>query len=137
EAIESKIREIGSRLWAAQYQQNPTPAEGNIIKAAWLPRYDFSPAERKFRRIVLSCDPSGKAGIRNDFTAITICGFDKKEIYLLHVVRGHWTVLQMRDRIKALVPEWKVDLVIGHEQWHGPISNVAGRAIAQCDWSTA
>jgi len=60
EAIESKIREIGSRLWAAQYQQNPTPAEGNMIKAAWLARYDFSAAERKFRRIVLSCDPSGK-----------------------------------------------------------------------------
>src|SRR5262245_34245337 len=103
EAIETKIREIGSRLWAGQDQQNPTPAEGNMIKAAWLARYDFSPAERKFRRIVLSCDPSGKAGIRNDFTAIAICGFDKKDIHLLHVARGHWTVLQMRDRIKALV----------------------------------
>ena len=30
EAFESKRREIGSRLWAAQYQQDPTPAEGNI-----------------------------------------------------------------------------------------------------------
>jgi predicted phage terminase large subunit-like protein len=112
EAIESKRREIGSRLWDAQYQQNPTPAEGNMIKAAWLARYDFSPAERKFRRVVLSCDPAGKAGVRNDYTAITICGFDKKEIHLLHVTRGHWTVLQMRDRIKALARDWKVDPVI-------------------------
>jgi predicted phage terminase large subunit-like protein len=137
EAIESKIREIGSRLWAAQYQQNPTPAEGNMIKAAWLARYDFSPAEHKFRRIVLSCDPSGKAGIRNDFTAITICGFDKKEIHLLHVARGHWTVLQMRDRIRALVREWKVNLVIIEDTSSGmgliqmlrdePLLNVIGR----------
>jgi predicted phage terminase large subunit-like protein len=137
EAIESTKRDIGSRLWAAQYQQNPTPAEGNMIKAAWLARYDFSPAERKFRRVVLSCDPSGKAGIRNDYTAIAICGFDKKEIHLLHVARGHWTVLQMRDRIEALVREWNVDLAIIEDTSSGmgliqmlrdePLLNVIGR----------
>ena len=62
EALEAKRLQVGSRVWAAQYQQNPTPAEGNIIKAAWLRRYDFPPAERKFRRVVLACDPAGKAG---------------------------------------------------------------------------
>ena len=86
-----------------------------MIKAAWLVRYDFAPAERKFQQIVLSCDPAGKAGFRNDYTAIVICGFcgfDKKQIHLLHVARGHWTVLQMRDRIKALARQWNVGLVI-------------------------
>jgi predicted phage terminase large subunit-like protein len=112
EAYKAKEREIGSRLWAAQYQQNPTPAEGNIIKAAWLRRYDFAPAERKFRRVVLSCDPAGKSGIRNDYTAIAICGFDDKDIYVLHMARGHWTVIQMRDRIKTLAREWDVHLII-------------------------
>jgi len=58
-----KKREIGSRLWAAQYQQNPTPAEGNVIKANWLARYDFRPADRNFRRVVLACDPAGKPGV--------------------------------------------------------------------------
>jgi predicted phage terminase large subunit-like protein len=112
DAYESKQREVGTRVWTAQYQQNPVPAEGNMIKAAWLARYDFSPAERKFCRFVLSCDPAGKAGIRNDYTAITICGSDNKEIYLLHVSRGHWTVLQMRDRIQFLAREWNVDAAI-------------------------
>jgi predicted phage terminase large subunit-like protein len=112
EKIESTKRDIGSRLFAAQYQQNPTPAEGNMIRADWLVRYDLVPSERKFRRVVLSCDPAGKAGARNDYTAITVCGFDKREIHLLHVARGHWTVLQMRDRIADLARTWKVDLVI-------------------------
>ena len=48
EALEAKKLEIGSRLWAAQYQQNPTPAEGNVIKAAWLARYDFPPPTAGF-----------------------------------------------------------------------------------------
>ena len=112
EALEAKKLEIGSRLWAAQYQQNPTPAEGNVIKAAWLARYDFPPAERRFRRMVLACDPAGKPGTHNDYTAITICGFDKNDIHVLHVARGHWTVLQMRDRIKTLGQQWNVDLVV-------------------------
>jgi predicted phage terminase large subunit-like protein len=112
ETIASIKRDVGSRVWAAQYQQNPTPAEGNLIRAAWLARYDFAPGTRGFQRVVLACDPAGKAGIRNDYTAITICGFDKNEVHLLHVARGHWTVVLMRDRIKALARDWKVDLVL-------------------------
>src|SRR5262249_32970764 len=65
-------QDMGSRHFAAQYQQNPTPVEGNMIQAAWLaPRYDFLPAEKRFRRVVLSCDPAGKPGAQNDYTAIT------------------------------------------------------------------
>jgi len=112
EALEEIKLQVGSRIFASQYQQNPTPPDGNMIKATWPGQYDFSPKERRFRRMVLACDPAGKAGIHNDYTAITICGFDKREIYLLHVARGHWTVMQMHDRIKALAREWNTDLII-------------------------
>jgi hypothetical protein len=44
QAIEELKREIGSRVFAAQYQQNPTPPDGNMIKAAWLGRYNTVPA---------------------------------------------------------------------------------------------
>jgi predicted phage terminase large subunit-like protein len=91
---------------------NPTPAEGNWIKASWLTRYDFLPSDRKFQRVVLSCDPAGKAGAHNDYTAITVCGYDSKQIHVLHVARGHWTVLQMRSRIEALAHDWNADPVI-------------------------
>jgi predicted phage terminase large subunit-like protein len=105
-------REVGSRIFGAQYQQNPTPPDGNMIKASWLRRYTSIPPRDKFRNVVLSCDPAGKAGIKNDYTAITIVGIDAKEIYLLHVDRGHWTVLQMQSRITELASEWAVTQVI-------------------------
>ena len=88
--------EIGSRNFAAQYQQNPTPPEGNLIKASWLARYQLCPPRQKFNRVVLSCDPAGKANIKNDYTAIIVVGVSKRESYLLQVSRGHWTVLEMR-----------------------------------------
>jgi predicted phage terminase large subunit-like protein len=104
--------EIGSRNFAAQYQQNPTPPEGNLIKACWLARYQLCPPRQKFDHVVLSCDPAGKANIKNDYTAITAVGVSKRESYLLQVSRGHWTVLKMRDRIKALASQWEATHVI-------------------------
>jgi predicted phage terminase large subunit-like protein len=104
--------EIGSRNFAAQYQQNPTPSEGNLIKAAWLRRYSSVPARNKFRSMVLSCDPAGKADVKNDYTAMTVIGIDAKELYLLQVERGHWTVLEMQRWITALAPQWEATHII-------------------------
>jgi predicted phage terminase large subunit-like protein len=112
EAIEEMKRNVGSRIFAAQYQQNPTPPDGNMIKAAWLGRYDQAPERSSFQRVVLSCDPAGKAGAHNDYTAITIVGVQRQAFHALHVSRGHWLVTQMRDQITALAAQWQVDLVI-------------------------
>jgi predicted phage terminase large subunit-like protein len=112
EAIEEIKLSVGSRIFAAQYQQNPTPPEGNMIKACWLRRYDSIPPRKKFRSMVLSCDPAGKAGINNDYTAMTLVGIDAKEMYLLHVERGHWSVLEMQKRITALASQWEATHII-------------------------
>jgi predicted phage terminase large subunit-like protein len=132
--LERIKNEIGSRNFAAQYQQNPTPPDGNMIKAAWLKRYQACPPRKKFRSIILSCDPAGKADVKNDYTAITLVGIDVKEMYLLHVERGHWTVLEMQKRIAALASQWEAthilveDTASGmgliqllHEQTHLPV----------------
>jgi predicted phage terminase large subunit-like protein len=111
-ALEESKSDFGSRVFTAQFQQNPTPAEGNIIKASWLGRYDLRPEGKSFQQIVLSCDPAGKAGTHNDYTAMTVVGVQEKAFYLLDVCRGHWTVMQMRERILALAEEWRVNLVI-------------------------
>jgi hypothetical protein len=71
---------------------NPTPPDGNMIRAAWLGRYDTAPERKTFRRVVLSCDPAGKAGIHNDYTTITVVGVREKSLHVLQISRGHWTV---------------------------------------------
>jgi predicted phage terminase large subunit-like protein len=112
EALEELKREVGSRVFAAQYQQMPTPPDGNMIKAAWLGRYNTVPDRKNFQRVVLSCDPAGKPGPRNDYTAITVIGLQQQAIYLLEVSRGHWTVMQMLAQIVALAQRWEADFVI-------------------------
>ena len=112
EAVEEAKRNVGSWIFAAQYQQSPTPPDGNMIKATWLARYQLCPPTNKFRTIVLACDPAGKANMRNDYTAMTVVGIDAKNLYVLHVSRGHWTVLEMQERVKALAAQWDVTHVI-------------------------
>jgi hypothetical protein len=89
EDFEKKKLELGSRLFAAQYQQNPTPPDGNMIKAAWLLRYPARLERNQYRRVVLTCDPAGKDGPENDYTAIAIAAVHEKYIHLLHVARAH------------------------------------------------
>jgi predicted phage terminase large subunit-like protein len=137
EAIEELKQEVGSRIFAAQFQQNPTPPDGNMIKASWLGRYEGSPDARKFRRVVLSCDPAGKADARNDYTAVTVCGVDGKNVHILDATRGHWTVMQMKERIIYLAAQWKADFIIVEDTSSGtgliqflreqPRLNVIGR----------
>ena len=58
---------------------------------------------------MLSCDPAGKAGPRNDYSAITVIGLQQQAIHLLEVSRGRWLLMQMRDQIMALAARWGVD----------------------------
>ena len=60
EALDRLKEEVGSRVFAAQYQQNPTPPEGNMIQAAWLGRYETAPERSKFRRVILSAIPPAR-----------------------------------------------------------------------------
>jgi predicted phage terminase large subunit-like protein len=102
---------IGSRIFAAQFQQDPAPLEGNLIRADWLVPYSL-PSREKFQRVVLSCDPAAKAGPTNDYTALVIAGVIGNDVYILDVARGRWTVMQMKQHIIARVARWNVGLVL-------------------------
>ncbi|HEX3944951.1 MAG TPA: phage terminase large subunit [Rhizomicrobium sp.] len=112
-------RQHGSRMFEAQYQQNPTPHEGNLIRREWLKRYE-SKNPYRYKRVVLTCDPAAKPGEQNDYTAIAVAGEYEKTLHLLDMVRGHWTIRQMAARIVELAARWNVNLVIVEDTASGP-----------------
>lgn len=103
--------EIGSRIFVAQFQQDPEPLEGNLIRADWLVPYSL-PSGEKFQRVVLSSDPAAKAGPTNDYTALVIAGVIGNDVYILDVARDRWTVMQMKQHIIARYARWNVGLVL-------------------------
>lgn len=40
--IDEMKKDMGSYIWAGQYQQSPAPAEGGLIKKAWIRSYDLN-----------------------------------------------------------------------------------------------
>jgi predicted phage terminase large subunit-like protein len=73
--------------FASQYQQNPTPPGGALVKAAWLQFYDVGSQPARFSYIAQSWDTANKAGELNDYSVCTTWGVHGKILYLLHVYR--------------------------------------------------
>lgn len=89
EAALKEIRaSMGEYNFQSQYQQNPMPPGGLIIKAEWI-RY-YPPEERpvRFKRILQSWDTANKAGELNDHSVCTTWGEYEKRYYLIDVWRG-------------------------------------------------
>lgn len=62
--IERAKMDLGSSAFAAQYQQDPLPDEGGMVKRGWLSRYTDLPETCDF--IVQSWDTAIKSGAHND-----------------------------------------------------------------------
>ena len=62
-AILEKYRlQLGSDIFSAQYQQEPMPPEGAMIKRTWVQRYSTLPARTGSSRVIQSWDTASKGG---------------------------------------------------------------------------
>ncbi len=116
EAIKSAI---GSRTFEAQYQQNPVPADGNLIKRDWLRRYSVTNAAGPFTQIVQSWDTASKLGTTNDYSVVTTWGIRQNNYYLLDVHRGRWEFPDLLSAAIAQAERHKVKTVLVEDQNSG------------------
>lgn len=83
-----EIREtMGEYNFQSQYQQNPMPPGGMILKREWLRYYEVHELPPKFTRIIQSWDTANKTGELNDYSVSTTWGELNKRCYLLNVSR--------------------------------------------------
>lgn len=98
-----QIREtIGEYNFQSQYQQNPMPQEGGLIKREWLRFYSPEDKPEHFRMIVQSWDTANKAGEMNDYSVCTTWGLNGDKRYLLHVFRMRLTFPALKRAAKDL-----------------------------------
>ena len=80
-------RDQGESVFAAQYQQNPLPAAGNMIKSAWLRFYAPQELPASFDLLFQSWDTANKPTDDSDFSVCTTWGRAGGKLYLLDVFR--------------------------------------------------
>ena len=102
--------------WNAQYQQNPTSAEGSIIKREWWKKWphDKLPA---LKHVIQSYDTAFMKKETADFSAISTWGVFELEdggprIILLDVVKDRYEFPELRKKAKEQYDYWKPESVI-------------------------
>ena len=96
EALESLRAQLGAEIFAAQYQQQPVPPGGAMIKRAWVRRYDQLP---KSGQIIQSWDVANKQGEENDYSVCTTWLVYENKYYLIDVLRGRFDFPTLRTKV--------------------------------------
>ena len=102
--IKAAKKELGSFAFAAQYQQNPVPASGGMIKPEWIKHYNAKPAN--LERITQSWDTAIKSSAGSDYSVCTTWGETENSFYLLDLVK-----------LRAEFPELKRNVILAAEKW--------------------
>lgn len=87
EVLDKLRNDMGSYIYAAQYQQRPAPLGGGIIQRKWLQTYPFPLNLDNPEMIVQSWDTASKAEDINDYSVCTTWFVKDKLYYLVGLFR--------------------------------------------------
>lgn len=115
--LESIRAAIGSRDWAALYQQRPSPQGGGLVRVEWFKRYEEPPASP--RRIIQSWDTGLKAAEVNDPSVCTTWAETETGYYLLDVYRRRMEYPDLRRTVESLALRWNPGTVLIEDKASG------------------
>ena len=119
EALKAIEHDTDSYSWNAQYQQNPIPIEGGLIKRAWWGFYDVPPKREDIIRIVQFWDCAKKPGISNDYSVCATWAQTPAGNYLLDCWRDKVEAPQLLDETQRQFFMHKANLVVIEDTSNG------------------
>ena len=107
---------LGGDLFSAQYQQEPVPPGGMMIKRAWVQRYTELPPKEEQLCTIQSWDTAMKGGPDNDFSVCTtwIQTYDE-HWYLTHVWRGRVDYPGLKAKVSEMAAIWDPSQILVEE----------------------
>lgn len=108
EMLENTRELIGAYHFFSQYQQNPIPKEGVMVKDEWLQYYDEPPQMSERSIVIQSWDTAVKSGDMNDFSVCTTWAVTRNgHYYLIHVYRKKLQYPELRRAVIDLCNQHK------------------------------
>ena len=95
--------------FAAQYQQDPQPPSGLIVRREWLKFYRPDESAKSFEQILQSWDTANKATELSDYSVCTTWGYAEKRLYLLDVFRRKMEFPELKRTVREVAGLWKGD----------------------------
>ena len=109
----------GEYNFAGQYQQEPAPLGGGMVKQAWFKTYQSGEEPTKFDLIFQSWDTAVKATELSDFSACTTWGKKDKNLYLLHVLRRRMEYPELKRAVRQCAKRFKASTVLIEDRSSG------------------
>ena len=119
EDIERLKQSMGELFFSAQYQQEPIPLAGNLIKAAWFKDYDAAPTADHNDLLVISIDTAMKGTPSADYSVATVwlaCG---ETIYLIDVWRDRVDYPNLKRAVGRLKDKYPTAVVLIEDKGSG------------------
>jgi hypothetical protein len=101
--LEKLRRTIGEYNFAGQYQHQPAPLGGGLVKASWFKIYKPSELPAKFDSIFQSWDTANKSTELSDYSVNTTWGVKGKRLYLLNVFRQRLEYSELKRAVKRQI----------------------------------
>lgn len=109
-------RDLGTAIFSAQYQQSPTPADGDVVKMSWFRRYDFLPQGGE---LVMSLDTASKTAEHNDYSACSVWRLVEGKFYLEHVWRRQVDYPTLKRIVVELADIFQPDTILIEDKVSG------------------
>jgi len=100
-------RTMGSLAFAAQYQQQPVPIEGNLVKWSWFRFYDEAPELLSTDRIIMSWDTAMSSKELADYSACVVLQVRGETIYVRNVFRGQLDYPDLKRKVTEVYRHWR------------------------------
>jgi predicted phage terminase large subunit-like protein len=110
---------IGEYNFASQYQQNPMPLGGAIVKIQWLRYYDPDDLPSNFICVLQSWDTANKSGELNDYSVCTTWGVSGENYYLLSVFRRRLNYPDLKRAVQEQARQYKADKILIEDKASG------------------
>ncbi|MEA3140186.1 MAG: hypothetical protein QOK23_2355 [Gammaproteobacteria bacterium] len=102
EDLERLKQSMGELFFSAQYQQEPIPLAGNLIKAEWFKQYDVAPTYSYNDVLVISIDTAMKGAPSADYSVATVWLARGEYAYLLDLWRERVDYPDLRRAVHRL-----------------------------------
>jgi len=113
--LDSLRAQLGLETFSAQYQQNPVPVGGLMIKPEWIQRYDALPERDSSSEVYQSWDPAVRGGEKNDFSACSTWLHQHGKYFLMHMLRGRYDFPTLKELVISHARVYKPDKILIEE----------------------
>ena len=117
--LQSQRRAMTEYNFAAQYQQNPQPPSGIIVKREWLKSYGPSDKPEQFDQIVQAWDTANKNTELSNFSVCTTWGLENQRMFLLDVYRRKVEFPELKRAVRELATLHRADIVLVEDKASG------------------